>query len=108
MDNPWKINPKALNVFFTDKVEITVKHNGQTITKTIDTCTFPLDDTDPFDDNSVESKIKQIVVLIMPDTWTFAVKPSIGNIITLEDFTGWKVCNFENENGLYKLEARNI
>ena len=105
-NNPW-ICDDAFGPMFCDTVEFTRK-NG--LRSSVDCCVFPLEDTDPFFDNSdPESNIKTMNVLVQKKDWagTFGKdKPEIGERIKTMFDEEYRIAEVTQEQNWFRLFCR--
>ena len=105
MNNPWN-NFDAFSPMFCDKVEITLKANNQKFT--VNACTFPLEQVDPFVENSNESLIKLVTVLLCKKCFPKDLKPKVGDTITLENGEKYNISEITDEQTWWKCLSRSI
>lgn len=112
MSNPFTEIDSAFNPMYLDTLTAICKRNNVEISSSIPCCIFPIEDIDPFDDNSAKSNIKKINILVRYDDWNDApalsdIEPEIGDKI-ITDGKNYKVSIVENENGQWRMEGRSI
>lgn len=105
-NNPWK-NDEAFLPMFCDSVEISRKNGTRC---TVDSCVFPLEDTDPFfDNNDPDSRIKTMNVLVQKTVWNENFgkeKPEIGAKVKTVFGEEYGIAEVVQEQNWYRLFCR--
>ena len=110
MSNPWQ-EQAAFAPMFCDVVKIDGVRSNGAFQSSVKACAFPAQDVDPFDDSSADSDMQSITVVIPKVEQTGAplkCQVQIGDKLTLDDRTAWKVSDVSTVEKYWKVEARSI
>ncbi len=103
MESPWNIE-EAFEPMFDEAVEITLPDRRFTIKA----CVFPVEQVDPFVEEDYDNKVKLVNILIRKRCYPDSLKPGVGDKVSLEDGTQYKICEVRTEQTWFIATARSV
>lgn len=102
--NPWKINAPFKPMF---SESVTFSNNGEEVV--VGACVFPVVEQDPFEEQSLDSNIRRVELLLMgDDAAQVEGLVNVGGKFALEDNSKWAIAQIDHELEWLKILARNV
>lgn len=102
--NPWQINA-PFKPMFSESVKFSTD-SGEV---TVGACVFPVVEQDPFEEQSLDSAVRRVELLMMgDDAAQVEGLVKIGGVFALEDNSKWAIAQIDHELEWLKILARNV